>query len=53
LDRKSTSGFVEGDYGNNLPTILCNITIELNSAAEEVLKNGVWMKGFSFYQGSS
>jgi hypothetical protein len=47
LNSNSTSGFVEADYGNIFPIIRCNVTIELISAAEENLKNGGWLKGFS------
>jgi hypothetical protein len=32
LNSNSTSGFVDGDYGNNLPIICCDVTIELISA---------------------
>jgi hypothetical protein len=46
LNSNSNSGFVDDDYGNILPIIRYNVTIELNSAAEENQKNGVWLKGF-------
>jgi hypothetical protein len=45
LERKITSVFVEGDYGNNLPIIPCNITIKLISAAAENLVIGVRIRG--------